>query len=126
MARIPFILGHLPDPKFTKSGVEQRLTQHFRRLKAQKALRDLLEGAVEDAEIDDATDAIVIPWSARGKITRSAERMHACVLKKSVFAQLKPEDRKRLEGVAAGIAIVGMPSDHRADEIAAALHADFP
>jgi hypothetical protein len=126
MARIPFILGHLPNPKFTRSGIEQRLKQHFRRLKAQKAMRDLLEGAVEDDEIDDDKAAKDIPWSARGKITRRADRMHACVLKKSVFAQLKPEDRKRLEGVAEGIAIVPIPSDHRADEIAAALHADFP
>lgn len=126
MAHIPFILGHLPDPKFTKAGIEQRLKQQFRRLKAQKAMRDLVEGAVKNNEIGDDKDAKEIPWSARGKITRRADRIHDCVLKKSVFALLKPEDRKRLEGVAAGIAIVGIPSDHRADEIAAALHADFP
>lgn len=126
MARIPFILGRLPDPKLTKSGIEQRLKQHFRRLKAREAMRDLLEGAVEDDEIDDDNDAKEIPWGARLKITRRADRIHACSLKRSVFAQLKPEDRKRLEGVAEGIAIVGIPSDHRADEIAAALHADFP
>ncbi|MCF8486064.1 MAG: AAA family ATPase [Rhodobacteraceae bacterium] len=126
MARIPFILGHLPDPKFTKSGIERRLKQHFRRLKAQKAMLDLAEEAVEDVEIYGDKDAKEIPWSAKSKIIRRADLMHACVLKKSVFAQLKPEDRKRLDGVATGISIVGIPSGHRADEIAAALHADFP
>lgn len=126
MGRIPFILGRLPDPKFTRSAIEQRLKQHFQRLKAQRAIRTRLESAVDVDQIDDDKQSKQIPWNARNKITRRAERIHACTLKKSVFAQLKPEDRKRLEGVAEGIAIVGIPSDHRADEIAAALHADFP
>lgn len=126
MRRIPFILGRLPDPKFTRSSIEQRLKQHFQRLKAQKIIDTRLESAVDVDEIDDDKESKHIPWNARNKITRRAERIHACTLKKSVFAQLKPEDRKRLEGVAEGIAIVGIPSDHRADEIAAALHADFP
>lgn len=126
MGRIPFILGRLPDPKFTRSAIEQRLKQHFQRLKAQKIIDTRLESAVDVEEIDDDKESKHIPWKARNKITRRAERIHACTLKKSVFAQLKPEDRKRLEGVAEGIAIVAIPSDHRADEIAAALHADFP
>lgn len=126
MGRIPFILGRLPDPKFTRSAIEQRLKQHFQSLKAQKIIDTRLESAVDVEEIDDDKESKHIPWKARNKITRRAERIHACTLKKSVFAQLKPEDRKRLEGVAEGIAILAIPSDHRADEIAAALHADFP
>jgi hypothetical protein len=126
MARIPFILGRLPDPKFTKSGIEHRLKQHFQRLKVQKAVRDLLGEGVEDDEIDDDNDSKHIPWSAMSKITRRADRILACALKKSVFGQLKPEDRKRLEGLAEGIEIIGISSVDRADEIAAELHADFP
>lgn len=126
MARIPFILGRLPDPKFNKAGIEQRLKQHFLRLKAQKAIYDLAEEPVEDDEIEDDRNDRQIPWGEKFKITRRADRMHACALKRSVFGQLKPEDRERLEGVAAGIEVIRIPSDHRADEIAAGLHEYFP
>ena len=126
MARIPFVLGHIPDPKFTKSGIEQRLAQHFLSLKAQKTIRDQLEETVEDDETDVADSAKQIPWSARNNITRRTDRIHACSVKRSVLGQLKPEDRKRLEVLRDGLEIVAIHSDHRADEIAAELHADFP
>ena len=73
MGRIPFILGRLPDPKLTRSAIEQRLKQHFLHLKARKAVRDLLKGAADEHEDDEDKDSKLIPWIARSKITRRAE-----------------------------------------------------
>lgn len=39
---------------------------------------------------------------------------------------LKPAERERLEALRDGVRLAAIPTEHRADELAAALHAEFP
>lgn len=123
MARIPFVTGNFVDPKFTKSGIEQRLRKHFVQMKALKATSDQGGGPVD---LDDDGNAKQLPWAARQKINRRADKIVACANRRSVLGNLKPDDRQRLEFLRDGLNVVAIPSMHRADEIGAALHDMFP
>ena len=74
MARIPFVTGNFVDPKFTKSGIEQRLRKHFVQMKALKATSDQGGGPVD---LDDDGNAKQLPWAARQKINRRADKIVA-------------------------------------------------
>lgn len=127
MARIPFVAGPFPDPMLTKSRVEQRLKQHFLRLYGQTDSTDEPDSESErnnDGRIDETRADI--PWKALDKIRRRAERIHARNVNRSVLGQLKAEDRKRIETLRDGLDVVAIPSEHRADEIAADLYSTFP
>ncbi|MCE6949534.1 AAA family ATPase [Cereibacter sphaeroides] len=129
MSRIPFIHAAFPDPAFSKAGIEQRLKRHFRHLAARKAGPEDPhpdDDADDRAMKDGITDRIDIPWRAAHRIARRAEAISACANRASPLTRLKPEDRKRLEVLRKGVVLVALPSEHRADEIAAALHAEMP
>ncbi|MCE6968812.1 AAA family ATPase [Cereibacter sphaeroides] len=129
MSRIPFIHAAFPDPAFSKPAIEKRLKRHSRHLAARKAG---LEAPLPDDDADDRamkegiTARIDIPWRTAHRISRRAEAISACFNRKSPLSRLKPEDRKRLEVLRDGVDLVVLPSEHRADEIAAALHAEMP
>lgn len=42
------------------------------------------------------------------------------------FSHLKTADKERLELLRGGVRLAAVSSEHRADELAAALHAEFP
>lgn len=127
MSRIPFVLGRFPDPKMARLAIEQRLNRHFSHLQEKRAAHIVAEVTVAGDNDDEEHDhRKSFPWAVRQRITRRAERLNACDLKRSVLANLRPEDRKRLEPLKAGLEVVAIPSAHRADEIAAALHEMYP
>jgi hypothetical protein len=59
------------------------------------SVRDLAEGAVDDAEIDENRDAEDIPCSARGKIRLSTPTVEHM----KVFARRRGADRKLSEAL---------------------------
>lgn len=127
MPRIQILHAAFPDPTL-KPRIERRLTRFLRRLLVRTKKPDALP-EVDDAADDDETDApgkADVSWSQRQRISRRADRVVACVNRKSPLSLLKPEDRRRLEVLRDGVELVGLPSEHRADEIGAELHARFP
>lgn len=114
MNTIPFIMGRLPDPTMAPDRIQKRLKLFYGQLSAKRL------GKPFDEEAND------VPWDARNVIKRRAESLHECDVRTSVFAHLRDEQRRRLEQYRDGLKVVPIPSEHRADEIAAALHEAYP
>ncbi|WP_444668053.1 hypothetical protein [Cereibacter changlensis] len=75
-----------------------------------------------------ARTASTISLSAadRSKIDRRARRLFHRREAASGMKHLKKEDRDRLEVLARGVRLAVIPSEHRADELAAELHGGIP
>jgi hypothetical protein len=111
---VPFIMGRLPDPLKSPERIQKRLKLFYGQLSAKRL------GKAFDKETHD------VPWDARNVIKRRAESLHECDVRTSVLAHLRDEQRRRLELYRDGLKVVPIPSEHRADEIAAALHEAYP
>lgn len=123
MLRIPFIDATFPDSTL-KPRIEHRLKRHARHLLARRSAPDL-PPETDDCPQEVVEEKAVIPWATRQGITRRAERIMTCINRTSPLTRLKTEDRKRLEVLRTGVDLVVL-SEHRADEIAAELHAEMP
>ncbi|WP_417673998.1 AAA family ATPase [Pseudodonghicola sp.] len=135
MPRIPFIHARFPDPKDTERALVERLQDHLRGLRSQRRRRPE-DGA--DAEPTDAPagDAYKLDldrdiWgeltaSDRARIDRRAACLHKARMAATGLAHLKKEDRERLAVLKDGVRLAEIETEHRADELAAALHAEFP
>jgi hypothetical protein len=62
----------------------------------------------------------------RTRITRRARTYAEVVRAGTGMAHLDTEARRRLEALRRGAVLVALPSEHRADEVAAALHGAMP
>ncbi|ABN78313.1 AAA family ATPase [Cereibacter sphaeroides] len=128
MTRIQILNAAFPDPTL-KPRIERRLTRFLRRLLVGKKKLDAqpeVDDAANDDLEEDAPNKADLSWSQRQCIVRRTDRIVSCANRKSPLTRLKPEDRKRLEVLRHGVELVALPSQHRADEIAAALHAEMP
>lgn len=114
MNTVPFIMGRLPDPSMSPDRIQKRLKLFYGQLSARRL------GKAFDEEAHD------VPWDARNVIKRRAESLHECDVRTSIFAHLRDEQRRQLEVYRDGLKVVRIPSEHRADEIAAALHEAYP
>lgn len=129
MTRIPFIDAAFPDQAMSEARIKQRLTRHYKRLAARKAGLEPPEQQSEAAErevFEGVLERIEVPWAKAQRISHRAASINDCASRLSPLSQMKGEDRKRLEVLRNGVDVVAIPSEHRADEIAAELHADFP
>ena len=89
------------------------------------------EKAAEDDSDDlglefDASEMVTLGEKDRRRIRRRVERLLERRKAASGLAHLKREERERLEGLRGGAQLIAIPSEHRADELAAALHDDMP
>ncbi len=67
-----------------------------------------------------------LPATERQVIKRRAERISRCYSAATGLTHLKSEDTKKLEGLSQGVRLARVATEHQADELAAALHAEYP
>ncbi|MBD9529694.1 AAA family ATPase [Paracoccus sp. PAR01] len=124
MTRIPFIEARFFDPDENQRAIEDRLVTRLRRLR----VTDLSAPIPESDEDDEHTPCLPIALSdrERRKISRRARRLLELREAASGLSHLRRDDRDRLEALRDGARLIRIPSEHRADELAAALHAEMP
>lgn len=150
--RTPFIEARFLDALPKQHDVEHRLTDHLLRLRDDGWTPEPPDagggvGGKPDAspvDADDADDLIArygpggsyetarrrrqhfVKGADEARIARRARRYVERVTASTGLSHLAGEDVQRLKVLRDGAALVSVESEHRADEIAAALHADMP
>lgn len=129
MSNLKFIHATFPDPRMSRPAITDRLRLHKRCLLARKdgldpPLHD--DGTIDEAQWLDRLNEIDITWPDRKKIERRATTISQHHEAGSGLAHLKASEREKLEILRDGIRLAAISSEHRADELAAALHAEFP
>lgn len=127
MPRIRFILNELPDPDFEETAIIQRLRSFYSDLQEKRQRPDKLsEDEKADHEEFWLQQRIEVPVALDIRIRRWATKIRRNHLKKLTPTRLSAEDRLSLQGCRKGADLISLASTHHADEIAAALHMDFP
>ncbi|TCO70381.1 AAA family ATPase [Rhodovulum euryhalinum] len=126
MPRIPITEPIFPDPALSESAIQERLSLHARRLEVRKRGLVVPDHLAAEGKLDEWQQRIALSRAVRERIARRAARIAARVDRQSPLSRLKREERDRFEGLRNGVDLVALPSEHRADEIAAELHAEFP
>lgn len=130
MSRIRFIEAHFPDPHETRFSFEERFTKFLRKL------RDPND-KTEDPLDEDEAEVILRPNAGAGpkqlltdgdhkRISLRAARQAARREANSGLAHLRREERDQLKVLSNGAQLIGIQSEHHADELAAQLHAELP
>lgn len=126
MPHIPFAEIRFFDPSETRVTLEDRFENHLRRL---RGIPDLSEDSddevVAKASALQGKTCAMSPAESRRiqrRVSRLLDRRNAA----SGLSHLKREDRERIEVLKHGVQLVRIQTEHRADEIAAALHAEAP
>lgn len=123
-----FLLRDLPNPELEETAIIQRLSTFYIRL--QDARRSAEQADPEERIGLNAAfghgrrDKLPIMFERR--IRQWARRIHRKHLREVEATRLSTEDRAILQGCREGAELVALRSAHHADEIAAALHAEFP
>lgn len=121
MSTIPMLRIRLFDPDQTSSSLGYRFRTHLARLRhgvpaeAKTLNRNAIDLMIREFSDDDID-----------KIDRRVERIIKARARVRSVSHLKTEDRAALQVLAGGAKLISIPSEHRADEIAAELHADAP
>lgn len=126
MTRIPFIKAQFFGPGETRSVLETRFETHLRRLRGRHL-------GLPPKNAEDGCDALPdrfwrlkLSDNDRDRIQRRARRIFECRKAANGLEHLKRDDRERLEVLKDGVRLIRISSEHRADEIAAALHGEMP
>ncbi|MDW4549525.1 AAA family ATPase [Defluviimonas sp. D31] len=129
MPRIPFIAARFPDKTESKDDIEIRLSRHVRALRVRKA-EVQADAAISDKPDEDGSDGWRLPTDLseddRRRIRRRATALFARREAASGLSHLRKEEREQLSILRDGVRLVAIPSEHRADELAAELHAEMP
>lgn len=125
MSRIPFLLVRTFDPAETTACLEDRFFRHL------CSLRGLDLPSDDDDEEPSFPDPQVqgppaISVVERYRIRKRARRVFEARKAASGLDRLKADDRARLEKLHGGVRLAPVPSESRIDELAAALHSEFP
>ena len=129
MSHFRFMNARLPDPAYTKAAIVERLDMHLRKLKAVKKgqIRPLkTDGEIDELKWLDQLDDVRLSMNDRHKIDRRAtviSQRHAAA---TGLSHLKAEDTKKLDVLRHGVRLSLVASEHQADEVASALHEEFP
>lgn len=131
MTRIPFADIRLFDTRQTQHSFEQRFLQYLRALRMKKwdEIRDPNKPSAEDHDKYGATNmnrSMFIENRDIKRIERRVEAILAARKRQSKLGHLRSGDVERLRPLCDGSRLVPPPTEHRADEIAAALHAQMP
>ncbi|AGT07404.1 AAA family ATPase [Paracoccus aminophilus] len=126
MPHFPFAEIRIFDPSETRVTLEDRLENHLRRL---RGYPDIDDAKADEAFANlaakhrpDASSTFQDSKKIQRRVSRLLDRRNAA----SGLSHLKREDRERIEVLKHGVQLVCIPTEHRADEIAAALHAEAP
>lgn len=127
MPTIRFILNELPNPELEEAAVFRRLRTFYIRLQSKRQNADSFreeEGAAQGEIWHHQGNAL--PKALEIRIRRWAQKISRKHLKEVEPTRLSTEDRTMLQGCREGVELFNLSSAHHIDEIAAALHADFP
>lgn len=124
MPLIPFAKFPFPDPAFTAARIEARLRKRLLQILMRKE-EDDYRFAPPDQPAKEWSD-LDLPLHKTRRIRQRAADIAACHANRSPVSRLRSEDQKRLIPIKAGVEGVSIPSEHRADEIAAALQDEYP
>lgn len=122
MPLIPFALFSFPDPAFSAEVIEKRLRRHLLLIFAAK--EDYASYSVDDAP--KQWSDFKVPYETTKRLRRRAKDIADCHANKSPLSRLREEDQKRITSIRAGVEVIAVPTEHRADEIAAALEDEYP
>lgn len=129
MPRLPILHAQFQDPKMTKEAIVERLRLHKRSLMARKQgynpkLRP--DGSPDKAAWETLLTDFPVPWEYGKRIdkwSRTISQRHEVM---NGLSHLKTPERERFETLRNGVRLASVSSEHAADEIASALHAEFP
>ncbi|WP_406721594.1 AAA family ATPase [Thioclava litoralis] len=127
MPKIRFILSELPNPELEEPAIFRRLKAFYIRLQDKRQNRENIsdkEGTGRNDLWHHGRDEI--PKGLEIRIRRWARKIHQNHLKEVEPTRLSREDREMLESCRDGADIFDLRSAHHIDEIAAALHEEFP
>lgn len=124
MPIIPLALFPFPDPAFSVDRIEKRLLQHLMDILMAKEDDDY--GFTSSDQPPEQWSELDLPPAKTRRIRQRAANIAACHANRSPISRLHAEDQKRLAPIKAGIEGVSIPSEHRADEIAANLQHEYP
>ena len=113
----------------TKEAISERLRLHKRSLMARKqGYRPKLkpDGTPDEQAWKTLMTDFPVPWEYGKRIERWARIISQRHEVANGFSHLKAADKERLEPLRGGVRPVAVSSEHEADELAAALHAEFP
>lgn len=122
MPVIPFIKTPLPKPGRSRKKIEERLRRHLIKLRSAKTPQAPTTNHVYGDRIVEQH----LNWPDEERIGRRARVLSECAATQSPLSRLKADDQRRIEALSGGLNVTAPPSEHRADEIAADLHAEFP
>jgi len=129
MNKFPFVLASFPDPKMAKEAIVERLRRHQRIMIARKSgeqppLKD--DGNIDEAAWSKRLAGLALEWDCGKRIERRARAISARHDETHGLSHLKSTDRDGLTALRDGVKLVAIASEHKADELAAALHEEFP
>lgn len=126
MPRIPFIDARFFDPAESHHGLEDRFQRHLQKLRDASAdgTHDQAENGVSDPE--GMFSGPPISAADRRKIGHRTKRPLQRRDAASGLGHMKADDRARLQTLRYGVELMRIPNEHRADELAAELHAGLP
>lgn len=128
MTKIKFIDARFSDSDENEFSIKRRFELHLRKLRAvREGVSPQIPGDSED-KLRWNEDLYAVPFSERdrAKLLRRARRVMQSRSKASGLSHLASDDRRALEALRDGVDLVQITSEHRADEIAAAIHAEMP
>ncbi|WP_343501772.1 MULTISPECIES: AAA family ATPase [Roseobacteraceae] len=128
MTKIKFIDARIADPDEDEFAIRRRFDWHLRKLRAvQEGVSPQVPGDFED-ELRWNEDLVAVRISEKDctKVARRARRLVQARKKVSGLSHLATDDRRALEALRNGAELVQIENEHRADEIAAAIHAEMP
>ncbi len=127
MPKIRFILSKQPDPALEEVAIIKRLKEFYTALQDKRQISDGIPQEERAAHNELwRYPQNELPKALEIRIRRWAQKIHRHHLKEVETTRLSIEDRSTLEGCRNGAEIFDLRSKHRIDEIAAALHAEFP
>lgn len=127
MPKIRFILSKQPDPALDEAAIIKRLKEFYTALQDKRQISDGIPHEERAAQNELwRYPQNELPKALEIRIRRWAQKIHRNHLKEVEPTRLSREDRAMLQGCRDGAEIFDLRSAHHIDEIAAALHTEFP
>lgn len=104
--------------------IEERWTRFLKRFRREAQEADLAAGKITEEDLVPPYN--LIDESDRRRIKRRAMRLLERAHSKTGMYHLSEENRARLTPLRGGLPVAKITTEHEADEIAAALHAEMP
>ncbi|WP_121633353.1 AAA family ATPase [Tropicibacter alexandrii] len=115
--------------------IQNRLKTFLKALRARKLAEDLIgdDERSEEFDVDDMSafaaelsDGDELTYHDKSRIEARARRFVAARRRSMGLGHLREDERRAVMGLMPDVAAVTIPTEHRADEIAAAIHEEMP